>query len=393
MSITAFTASSIPPPTSPSQPTKPTIKNQFKPPLLSPTTSLSLLTLLSTSTPSEAKAFTVAKDQILTSLTKVEDAIDQVEHVGSDVFGFAQSVGKILIDTLKPGVDAALPVLKTAGEEALKVASPAFTEASKQAKEALESAGVDPTSVGTAAKTIADAAQQTTKVIEGAKPIASATVETLSTSDPSVIVVSVGAIFLAYLIVPPIWSAVSFNLRGYKGSLSPAQTLDLISTQNHFLIDIRPEKDKSKAGIPRLPSSAKNKLISIPLEDLPSKLKGLVRNAKQVEAEIVALKISYLKRVNKGSNIVIMDLYSDSAKIVARTLTTLGFKNCWIMSGGFSGNKGWLQSRLGTESYNVTLAEVISPSRVIPATIGRFGSTSSAALQSTRKFLPRGIDD
>ncbi|KAK1297009.1 hypothetical protein QJS10_CPB15g00924 [Acorus calamus] len=275
MSITAFTASSIHPPTSPSQPTKPTIKNQFKPPLLSPTTSLSFLTLLSTSTPSEAKAFTVAKDQILTSLTKVEDAIDQVEHVGSDVFGFAQSVAKVLIDTLKPGVDAALPVLKTAGEEALKVASPAFTEASKQAKEALESAGVDPTSVGTAAKTIADAAQQTTKVIEGAKPIASATVETLSTSDPSVIVVSVGAIFLAYLIVPPIWSAVSFNLRGYKGSLSPAQTLDLISKQNHFLIDIRPEKDKSKAGIPRLPSSTKNKLISIPLEDLPSKLKGL----------------------------------------------------------------------------------------------------------------------
>lgn len=43
------------------------------------------------------------------------------------------------------------------------------------------------------------------------------------------------------------------------------------------------------------------------LEELPSKLKGLVRSTKQVEADIVALKISYLKRVNKGSNIVIMD--------------------------------------------------------------------------------------
>lgn len=43
------------------------------------------------------------------------------------------------------------------------------------------------------------------------------------------------------------------------------------------------------------------------MEELPSKLKGLVRNAKKVEAEIVALKISYLKRINKGSKIIIMD--------------------------------------------------------------------------------------
>ena len=45
------------------------------------------------------------------------------------------------------------------------------------------------------------------------------------------------------------------------------------------------------------------------LEELPSKLKGLVRNVKKVEAEIVALKISYLKKINKGTNIVIMDTW------------------------------------------------------------------------------------
>lgn len=43
------------------------------------------------------------------------------------------------------------------------------------------------------------------------------------------------------------------------------------------------------------------------LEELPRKLKGLVRSAKKAEAELVALKISYLKKINKGSNIVIMD--------------------------------------------------------------------------------------
>ncbi|KAL5058068.1 hypothetical protein RYX36_029672 [Vicia faba] len=59
--------------------------------------------------------------------------------------------------------------------------------------------------------------------------------------------------------------------------------------------------------------------------------------------------------------------YSDSAKIVARTLTRLGFKNSWTVGDGFSGGKGWLQSRLGTDSYKFSFAEVLSPSRIIPA--------------------------
>ena len=150
---------------------------------------------------------------------------------------------------------------------------------------------------------------------------------------------------------------------------------------------------------------------------------------KKVEAEIAALKISHLKKINKGSNIVIMDSwvsfqvyltskiilspfyhflfvdlkwvlllsyiiiltfgldtirYSDSAKIVARSLTSLGFKNTWTVADGFSGNKGWLQSRLGTDSYNFSFAEVLSPSRVIPAAVRGFGTTS----QSSGKLLP-----
>lgn len=48
-------------------------------------------------------------------------------------------------------------------------------------------------------------------------------------------------------------------------------------------------------------------LMIIRLEELPNKVKGIVRNSKRVEAEIAALKISYLKRINKGSNIIIMD--------------------------------------------------------------------------------------
>ncbi|KAI5416469.1 calcium sensing receptor, chloroplastic [Lathyrus oleraceus] len=347
-------------------------------------TTISLLALFTP--PNEARAaVTISKDQIVSSITQVEQTIDQVQVVGSGFLDTAQRVAGAIGNVLKPGFDTALPIVQQAGEEALKIASPAFSEASRKAQEALQSSGVDTQPVFTAAKTVADAAQQTTKVIEGAKPIASSTMETITSSDPTVIAGTAGALFVAYLLFPPIWSVISFNLRGYKGDLTPAQTLDMLCTQNYILIDVRTEKDKDKAGIPRLPSSAKNKMVAIPLEEVPSKIKGLVRNVKRVEAEIAALKISYLKKINKGSNVVILDSYSDSAKTVARTLTRLGFKNSWIVGDGFSGGRGWLQSRLGTDSYKFSFAEVLSPSRIIPAGVKSFGTSSR---QSSQKLLP-----
>jgi len=42
--------------------------------------------------------------------------------------------------------------------------------------------------------------------------------DTISSADPSVIVVAAGAAFLAYLLLPPVFSAISFNFRGYKGT-------------------------------------------------------------------------------------------------------------------------------------------------------------------------------
>ncbi|KAG6509575.1 calcium sensing receptor, chloroplastic-like [Zingiber officinale] len=349
---------------------------------------LSFVAVLSATATGEAKAFS---EDIISSLAKAEDAVD----AASTVWGFSLDVFKTLIDTLKPGVDAALPILQSASNEALRAASPVVSDASEQAKEALLSAGVDPSPVVSAAQTIAGAAQQTIKIIEVAKPIASATAKTITSSDPSTLVVTAGALFVGYLLLPPIWSA----LRGYQGSLSAPQTLDLISAQDYVLIDIRSEKDKNRAGVPSLPSSAKNKIISVPLEELPSKIKGQVRSPKKVQADLVAMKISYLKRLNKGSNIVILDSYCDMAKTVARTLTELGFKNSWVVEDGFSGGRGWVQSRLGSDSYNVSLVEVLSPSRVIPAAAIRFGTATSAgpapaAPQSTRKLLPgRSVDN
>jgi hypothetical protein len=91
--------------------------------------------------------------------------------------------------------------------------------------------------------------------------------------------------------------------------------------------------------------------------------------------------------------------YNDISKTVAKTLNSVGFKNCWVMAGGFSGRKGWAQSRLGTDSFNLSVVEVVTPSRVIPAaagrigtTAGRIGTTSSASRATSRKLLPGSAD-
>ncbi|KVI06483.1 Rhodanese-like domain-containing protein [Cynara cardunculus var. scolymus] len=350
-----------PPPPKTLIPFKPTPRIQPRPDSylsLSTSTTLSLLTLFTS--PIEAHAFTISKDDVVSSLTQVEEKIDLVQKVGYNVFEFTGNAVKTVTDFLKPAAEVAMPVLKQAGGEAIKIASPVISEASKKAQEAFQSSGFDTQPVYDAAKTVADAAEQTGKV---AKPIASTTVQTISSADPTTIAVTGGALVLAYFLLPPVFSAISFNFRGYKGDLTPAQVLDLVTSKNYTLIDIRSENDKDKSGVPRLPSSAKNKMIA------------------KLEAEIAALKISYLKRINKGSNIVILDTYTDSAKIVARCLTELGFQNSWIVADGFSGGKGWLQSRLGTDSYNVSFSRVLSPSRVIPA-VRSFGTTSSAKLLS-----------
>ncbi|KAM3243457.1 hypothetical protein ACQJBY_055411 [Aegilops geniculata] len=341
--------------------------------------------LLAVTPAAHAAAF--SKEDVAGSFTKVVDTVDVVIGVGGKVAEQSLVVLRALGEAAKP----ALPVLQSAGEQALKLASPVVSDASRQATEALQGAGVDLAPFQSAFKTVADAAQP---AIGAAKPIASETVQTIGSLEGTDYVVAAGAAFLAYLLLPPAWSLVSYGLRGYKGDLSPAQALDMVISQGYLIIDVRSENDKAKAGVPQLPSNAKNKIIALPLEELPNKIKGMVHNAKRAEAEIAALKISYLKRIGKGSNIVVMDSYGDNSKIVAKTLNGVGFKNCWVMAGGFSGRKGWAQSRLGTDSYNLSVVEVVKPSRVIPAAAERFMTVSSTSTPSrtTRKLLPGSVD-
>ncbi|KAH7437553.1 hypothetical protein KP509_05G078000 [Ceratopteris richardii] len=252
-------------------------------------------------------------------------------------------------------------------------------------------------STQSAALVAGEAAEQTVKVIEDAKPVASSTLESIVTADPLFIAGGAGALLLLYLLTPSLLSSIAYAARGYKGDLSAAQVLDLLNSSNYVLIDVRTDKDKAKSGLPSLPRNAKNKYLSIPLEELPGKIRGQVRNPRNLEAEIAALKISFLKRIGKGSSIVLLDSSGDIAKNVAKSLSALGFKNAWIVDGGFDGGKGWVQSRLGTESFNTSFAEILSPSRIIPAgTKKLFKTTSSEVVDVTpryTKLLPGGYDE
>ncbi|PHT72248.1 Calcium sensing receptor, chloroplastic [Capsicum annuum] len=100
---------------------------------------------------------------IFSNKEEKESTVNQAQEVGSNIYDTARKVIGPVIDFVKPGIDAALPLAKQAGEEVLKTASPVISDATKKAQEATESAGMDSQPVMTTAKTVVDAAQQTSK--------------------------------------------------------------------------------------------------------------------------------------------------------------------------------------------------------------------------------------
>lgn len=364
------------------------------------TATLALFTALSTAS-TTSPALAVSAQDITNALLKVQDFTQKTTNAVGSAFGTSKVFVEQLFTTVKPAVDAATPYVQKATDAAVQVATPIASDVASQADRILRNAGVDTKPVIDAAKTAAvvagEAAEQTVKVIQGAKPVASSTLDSIISADPLFIAGGAGALLLLYLLTPSLFSSIAYAARGYKGDLSAAQVLDLISSSNYVLIDVRTEKEKAKSGLPSLPRNAKNKFLSVPLEELPGKLKGQLRNPRKLEAEIAALKISFLKRVGKGSNIVLLDSSGDIAKTIAKSLSVLGFKNAYIVSDGFAGGKGWVQSRLGTDSFNSSIAEVLSPSRIIPAGTKKiFKTTSSEVVDVTPRFnrlLPGGYEE
>lgn len=291
--------------------------------------------------------------------------------------------------TVKPGFDAAAPIVQQTTDTVTKFAGPLASDLAEGAQKALKSAGVDTDQGVEFAKS---AVEQTSKVLEGAQPIGSSVLESALAADPLFLAEAAGGLVLFYFLAPPLVSSIAKSTRGYAGDLGAAEALDLLLKQDYTLIDIRTEKEKEKFGVPSLPSNSKNKYVAVPLEEFPGKIKSQLRNSRKVEAEVVAIKVASLKRLNKGSKIILVDESGGVAKTVARALKIQGFKNSYVITDGFKGGKGWIQSRLGTDDYNSTglsFSEVLSPSRIIPVGTKRFGTQSGSTARF--KLLPGGV--
>lgn len=84
----------------------------------------------------------------------MEETIDQTQGVVSNFLDVAGHVIGVASDAVKPAVDVALPILKQVGGEAVKIATPAISEASKKLQEAIRGLGFDTQPVLNVAKVL-----------------------------------------------------------------------------------------------------------------------------------------------------------------------------------------------------------------------------------------------
>ena len=75
--------------------------------------------------------------------------------------------------------------------------------------------------------------------------------------------------------------------------------------------------------------------------------------------QMTVLQIAALKKVGKGTTVLLMDKNGGGAKAIAKELSGRGFRKVFVVNGGF---QGWTGSKLQTRlSTSVSAIEVLSP--------------------------------
>eukprot|EP00475_Leptophrys_vorax_P028772 TRINITY_DN41865_c0_g1_i1.p1 TRINITY_DN41865_c0_g1~~TRINITY_DN41865_c0_g1_i1.p1 ORF type:complete len:404 (+),score=68.10 TRINITY_DN41865_c0_g1_i1:76-1287(+) len=335
---------------------------------------------------SAGSARAVEAETIVNALDQVEAFSKQAVDAATQAFDIVSSVTGQVVDAATPFVQKAAPVVIDVTKKAVDAATPYANDLAGQTSKALSDSGVEVAPILSAAKTaVGIAGDVTEKTITVASPYAQTTFETLIAQDPAVLAAGAGGLLLLYLLAPSFGGSIAYAARGYAGEFTAAQALDLLSTEDYTLIDVRTDSQKSRSGTPSLPRNAKSKLVTVAVEEVEGKLRGQIRNSRKVEADITAIKIAALKRLGKGSRIILIDSNGDIAKLVAQSLVSLGFKNTWIVKDGVDGGKGWVQSKLATESAGLSFAEVLSPSRII-------AGTGTQRVPKNQRLLSSGSD-
>eukprot|EP00879_Flechtneria_rotunda_P001047 GHRR01001184.1.p1 GENE.GHRR01001184.1~~GHRR01001184.1.p1 ORF type:complete len:429 (+),score=162.31 GHRR01001184.1:83-1288(+) len=335
-----------------------------------------------------------AVDSAVSSLTEAVRAAGQGVKAAIDLVGagvkVAQEGYQVAAPVIKQGVDVVAPVVSEAVKVTAGRAAPLLKKAAPVVKDSVTSAfkttGVD-----------VDGLQRTTEVVsktanEGvtaAQPLLSKVINFVTTTEPVVLAeYGLGAVALYYL-APVVLGGVFGSLRGFAGEVTAAQALDLVATDSGaVLIDIRTEREKETSGLADVPGGAKGKVLEVEFaftED--KKLRGQLRDPSAIEAQVTALQIAALKRIGKGTKVLLLDRFGNTSKTVAKELSRRGFGRVYIVSGGFDGRAGWVQSKLLVKPTASMYGGVASSS--LPSGLARTLSTRTEKISGgSRKALP-----
>ncbi len=239
----------------------------------------------------------------------------------------------------------------------------------------LASQGVSAAAATAAARQAASSADA---ALNGAAPVAASAASALAAAGPVGVAQGLAAVGLAALVAPSLLRALLTAARGYAGDVSAAAALDATAGRGgkSVLVDIRTQREKEAQGVPDLPGGAR--LIEVELAAVGDrKLRGALRDATAAERQLTALQISSLRRVSKGTPLLLLDSRGGGdAKAVARELRSRGFGRAFVVSGGFG---AWQAARLKTRpAATVSRVEVL-PAFAAPSLRQLRGSSSSGS--------------
>mmetsp|Transcript_23656 Transcript_23656/g.45044 ORF Transcript_23656/g.45044 Transcript_23656/m.45044 type:complete len:431 (+) Transcript_23656:81-1373(+) len=275
---------------------------------------------------------------------KLNAAAGVVEEVSKNA-KVAGDVAKGAVDLAKPYVEKATPVVKKAAEEVVKTATPVLREGADSAGKAvsttLKSSGIDVDAALSATKSA------TSSLLDSTNPTLTTSLKALAAQVPDgLVATALAATTLALL--SPIWRPLlTLALRGYAGDMTAASALGLLNAKDSLMVDLRSVQDRAAKGTPMAPRGATSRIVQVPMQTVQD---GAVRSrlsgAGDVESLSTAYVIANLKKATKETSIMLLGRTGDDAKEVACCLDDLGFKKTFVVSGGYNGRDGWLQSNL-----------------------------------------------
>lgn len=335
-------------------------------------------------------------DSAVNSVIDAVKAAGGVVQQGLDVAGTGVQYAKEALDTASPYIKSASdtvgPYVKTAVDTVKDVAGPAFRQAQPQlqsgvteAQKLLQQQGLDTNAVAGASR---NASQQASGVFDQLRPAFNSALTFVTTTPPDELAKYAAIAVGTYYLAPPVLGVVFGGLRGYAGDISAPAALDLVSTRNNtYIIDLRSDREKESAGSLDIPGNGR--LIELPYAAFEDrKLRGQLRNVPALELQTTALLVASLKKLGKGSTILLVDRNGSTSKAVAKQLRAKGFRRAFVVASGFG---GWTAAKLRVKpSSSVSRVEVLpavgNPFGTLSRTVSGRGNSSGGG----RRALPSG---